>query len=131
MTTKAELDVRYGRVRNRGKVRAWWIVVGVVAVASIGWLGWGVLAGGSANVRADDTAFAIPDERTVSVSFQVTAPVGAETACAIEALDEDFGVVGWRVIVYPASTSHTQAYTETIPTVGQATTGLVNTCWVA
>ena len=121
MTTKAELDARYGRVRNRGKVRAWWIAVGVVAVASIGWLGWGVLAGGSANVRADDTAFAIPDERTVSVSFQVTAPVGAEIACAIEALDEDFGVVGWRVIVYPA----------TIPTVGQATTGLVNTCWVA
>ena len=130
MTTKEELDVRYGRVRNRGAVRAWWIGVAVVAVASIGWLGWGVLASGSANVRADDLAYAIPDAHTVSVSFQVTAPQGAEIACAIEALDDDFGVVGWRVITYPASTSHTQAHTELIPTVAEATTGLVNTCWV-
>lgn len=131
MTTTAQLDERYGRVRSPGKVRAWWITVAVVALAAIGWFGWGILSDGNSAVRADDTAFTIHDERAVTISFQVTAPVGASVACALEALDEEFGIVGWRVVVYPEFTSHAQAFTETIPTVGGATTGLVNSCWVA
>lgn len=131
MTTTAELDARYGRTRSPAKLRAWWITVAVVALAAIGWLAWGILSDSNTSVRADDTAFEIPDDHSVVVSFQVTAPVGATVACALEALDEGFGVVGWRVIVYPPFTSHAQAFTETIPTIGEATTGLVNSCWVA
>lgn len=131
MTTTAELDARYGRTRNPARLRVWWITVAVFALALTGWLAWGILADGNTSVRADDTAFVIPDDHSVVVSFQVTAPVGASIACALEALDEEFGVVGWRVIVYPEFTSHAQAFTETIPTIAKATTGLVNSCWVA
>ena len=46
------------------------------------------------------------------------------------ALDEDFGIVGWRVVEYPGSVETTRAFVETIPTVAQATTGTVKACWV-
>ena len=130
MTTTADLDDRYGRTRSPGKVRAWWITVAIVSVSAIVWFAWGIFADANNSVRADDTAFTISDEHSVTVSFQVTAPVGASITCAIKALDEDFVIVGWRVVVYPPFASHAQAYTETIPTVGEATTGLVNSCWV-
>ena len=44
-------------------------------------------------------------------------------------LDEEFGIVGWRVVEYPASTTITRAFVETIPTVATATTGTVHSCW--
>ena len=62
--------------------------------------------------------------------FQVTAPAGAAFACALEALDEEFGVVGWRVVEYRAIGGELAGLRETVPTVARATTGLVNSCWV-
>lgn len=66
----------------------------------------------------------------MTVSFQATPPAGTSFACAVQALDEDFGISGWRVIEYPASEEITRALVETIPTVVQATTGTVQSCWV-
>ncbi len=81
-------------------------------------------------VDADTTGFEIVDEHSVVLSFQFTAPVGRAVACAIEAQDEEHGVVGWRVVELPPSDDHTQAFRETIPTTAEATTGFVNSCWV-
>lgn len=131
MTTTADLDARYGRTRSPGKVRAWWITVAVVSVSAVLWFSWGIFADGNNSVRAQDTAFILTDEHSVTIAFQVTAPVGAPIVCALQALDEGFGIVGWRIVEYPAFTSHAQAFVETIPTVGEATTGLVNSCWIA
>ena len=62
--------------------------------------------------------------------FQVSAPVGRSIACALEAQDEEHGVVAWRVVEYPGSDLHVRAFHETLPTTSGATTGLVNSCWV-
>ena len=70
------------------------------------------------------------DARTVVIDFQVTAPAGRDVACALEALDADHGVVGWRIVQLPASDQPARAFRESIPTVALATTGLVNACWV-
>jgi len=80
-------------------------------------------------VDADDLSYELVDEHSVTVSFQVTAPQGRDLACAVEALDEEFGVVGWKIVEIPAVASHTQQLTATVPTVAEATTGLVNSCW--
>lgn len=129
MTTQAMLDDRYGRTRRPGRVRAFWIVVGAVAVAATVWLGWSVVS--SANtVGVNDLGFHVRDEATTEVSFQFTAPVGSDVACVLEALDEEFGIVGWKVFEYAAGDGHGQRHTEDIPTVAEATTGLVNSCWV-
>jgi len=130
VTTQAELDERYGRMR-RGRLRAGWIAVGIAAIAAIGWLVWTTIASTIDDVGIDDLGFEVVDEHTVEVAFQFTAPGGRDVVCALEALDEDFGVVGFTVFEYPAGPSHAQQHRETIPTVAEATTGLVNSCWVS
>lgn len=130
MTTKEQLDERYGRGPRPVRRRAFWITVAVLATASVGTLAWVTVSTSLNEVSFDGTAHEIIDDRTVTVSFQVSPPAGATFACALQALDEDFGVVGWRVIEYPPVEGNAQAFEETIPTVARATTGIVDSCWV-
>ncbi|MGV2901440.1 DUF4307 domain-containing protein [Microbacterium sp. AGC62] len=128
MTTAQELDERYGRTRRR---RWPWIAGGGLALLVVGAFSWMTVAQSMASVDADDLGFTLVDEYSVEVSFQVTGVQGRDVVCALEALDEEFGVVGWKIVEIPAGDSHSQAKSVTIPTVAEATTGLVNTCWVA
>ena len=126
---RAKLDDRYGR--RGGRAPRWVIILGlVVVVAIIGGFGWMTVANSLESVDADTTGFTVVDDRTVSLSFQVTAPTNREVACILEAQDEQHGIVGWRVLVIPPSSEHTRAFVETIPTTAGATTGLINACWV-
>jgi hypothetical protein len=129
MTTQAVLDDRYGRGGSRTRRRVTWTAVIVVVVAVVAWFGWYTLVNPANGVSADATAFHL-EERSVSVTFQLTAPPGTSVACAVEALDEEYGVVGWKVVEIAASDTHLRAFTEVVPTVAKATTGLVNDCWV-
>ncbi|WP_341945868.1 DUF4307 domain-containing protein [Microbacterium sp. LWH11-1.2] len=128
MTTAEELDERYGRTRTR---RTPWIIGGIVALLVVGAFGWMIVAQSMSSVDADDLGFDLVDEHTVDVRFQVTGVQGKDVVCVVEALDEEFGVVGWKVVEIPAGDSHSQAVSASVPTVSAATTGLVNTCWVA
>ncbi len=128
MTTAQELDERYGRARAR---RTPWIIGGIVALLVVGVFGWMIVAQSMNSVDADDLGFDLVDEHTVDVRFQVTGVQGKDVVCVVEALDEEFGVVGWKVVEIPAGDSHSQALSTSVPTVSEATTGLVNTCWVA
>ena len=38
----------------------------------------------------------------VSVTWQVTTEPGATAACAVQALNESFAIVGWKVLELPA-----------------------------
>lgn len=129
MTTQDLLDARYGRRRTPATR---WIIGAVIAVAlvAVGWFGWVTVASSLTTVDADATAFDVVDSHTIVVDFQVSAPTGRDVACALEARDTDHGVVGWRVVEIPASDQHSRAFRETIPTTAEATTGLVNSCWV-
>lgn len=124
------LDERYGRSLSRRRRIVGWSVVAVGALALTSYVGWGVVARSIDAVDVSDTAFHVSDDRNVTISFQFTSPPGRSVACALQAFDEDHGVVGWRVVEYPAAEEHARAFTEDIPTVALATTGLVNTCWV-
>jgi len=128
MTTADMLDERYGRARSPR--RAWGRAVAIaVAVLLVGGFAWMTVAGALDDVQAEGTAYTIEDD-SVTVSFQISVPAGRAIACAMEAQDEEHGVVGFRVVEIPASDQHTRAFRETIPTVAPATTGLVNSCWV-
>lgn len=130
MTTQALLDDRYGRTRSlRARVISW-SVIGALAAAVFGLVAWSTWSGAADAVDADVTTFTVDDTHSITVALQFTAPIGASVACALEAQDPEHGVVGWRVVEYPASASHAQAFIETIPTVAEATTGFVNSCWV-
>ncbi|WP_091231466.1 DUF4307 domain-containing protein [Microbacterium sp. 3J1] len=128
MTTAQQLDDRYGRSRRR---RWPWIVVIAIAALVVGALGWSIVMQQVNAVDADDLGFDLVDEHSVDVRFQITGVQGKDVACVVEALDEEFGVVGWKVVEIPAGEAHSQALSVTVPTVSAATTGLVNSCWVA
>ena len=128
MTTAQQLDERYGRTRRR---RGPWIVVIAIAAAVVIAFGWMTVTSQMNAVDADDLGYDLVDEHTVEVRFQLTGVQGKNVACVVEALDEEFGVVGWKVVEIAAGDAHSQALAATVPTVSQATTGLVNSCWVA
>jgi hypothetical protein len=102
----------------------------VAAAAALGALAWTIVGATLDDVGLDNTGYEIVDERTVVVSFQITAPVGRTVACALEAQDVEHGVVGWRIVEIEASDQHARAFRESVPTTALATTGLVNSCWV-
>ncbi|MEE6389292.1 MULTISPECIES: DUF4307 domain-containing protein [Microbacterium] len=128
MTTALQLDERYGRTHRR---RWPWILAGAVAVILVATFGWFTVSQSLSSVDADDLGFELVDEHAVDVRFQVTGVQGKDVVCVLEALDEEFGVVGWKIVEIPAGDTHSLRRAERIPTVAEATTGLVNTCWVA
>lgn len=126
--TQQELDDRYGRAGgSRGRRWAW---IGVGAVAAVGYLGWTTVAQTTDAVDIDVTGFHLVDEHRVTVDFQVTLRQGEPVTCIIEAQDTEHGIVGWRVVEYPADPAHTRRFSETVPTTAEATTGLVPSCWI-
>lgn len=127
MTTARELEERYGR---RARRRTPSIIGGVLAVAAVGFLGWSTFAGQLNAVDATDRGFVVVDAHSVDLDFQFSAPSGADVTCIVEAQDEEFGVVGWKVVEVPGSEGHTKGIRVSIPTVAEATTGLVKSCWV-
>ncbi|WES64959.1 DUF4307 domain-containing protein [Microbacter sp. GSS18] len=129
MTTPEMLDERYGRTRP-GATR--WIVAAVIVLAVVGFgaVGWSIFTANVDAVDADTSGFEVVDEHSVAVSFQFSGPVGRSIACALEAQDVEHGIVGWKVVEYPASDLPARAFREVLSTTGVATTGLVNSCWV-
>src|SRR5690606_16453145 len=105
VTTALQLDERYGRTRRK---RAPWIIVGVLALVAVVALSWVTISQTMNTVDVDDLGFEVVDEHSVSVSFQITGKPGSDVVCALEALDEEFGVVGWKIVELPATQSHAQ-----------------------
>ena len=129
MTTQDMLDERYGRAISPR--RRWTVGIAVaIVVVVIGLFAWMTVSSTMDDVDVDTTGFAVDDSRSVTLSFQITAPAGRSVACALEAQDEEHGVVGWKIVEYDPSDLRTRAFRETIPTTAEATTGLVNDCWV-
>jgi hypothetical protein len=129
MTTQDMLDERYGRTSSPRRRWTLGIVVAIAAVL-VGLFAWMTVASTLDDVGIETTGFTVDDARTVTLAFQITAPEGRSVACALEAQDEDHGIVGWKIVEYPASELRARAFRETIPTTAEATTGLVNDCWV-
>lgn len=129
-TTQQMLDERYGRTHRRGRVRALWISVIAIAAIIVGYFAWTTVTTSAETVKADDLGFTVVDERTTRVAFQFTAPADRDVACIVEALDEEFGTVGWKVFEYRSEERLPHRQEELVPTLAEATTGLVKSCWV-
>ncbi|WP_394552642.1 DUF4307 domain-containing protein [Agromyces sp. MMS24-JH15] len=130
---QAALDARYGRTpRNRGRDRLV-LVLGAIAVAIVlvAWVVWAGLDGSKPQIEATDLGHVVlDDERAVEVTWQLSVPAGNATACAVQALNEDHTIVGWKVVEIPASDQPLRTFTERIRTAQAANTGLISTCWL-
>jgi Domain of unknown function (DUF4307) len=127
------MAARYGRTRgNRTRDRLLLIAGGAfAAIVLVAWVVWAGLDGQKPQVEVTDTGHRlINDERAVEVSWNLSVPPGNDTACVVQALNEEFTVVGWKVIEVPASTLHIRSLTETVRVAQEANTGLIYRCWL-
>lgn len=127
-----DLDARYGRTPGSRR-RTRWIVTGAaIAFAAVftAWLWWGGLLGAPAQLDASDTAHEVLSPSTVSISWQLTAPPGTTASCALQALNESFGIVGWKIVELPAADVPVRSFTAEVLTAEPAVTGLIYRCWL-
>lgn len=82
------------------------------------------------SATARDIGHTIVDGSTVTVDFEVTVTPGHSFACAVEALNTVFAIVGWRVIAFDASSELSQTVSTLVKTTEPATTGFVTNCWL-
>lgn len=132
MAVTETLDRRYGRTPGRKRRDRWWIIGVAVAFVAIftAWTFWAGWDNNQADLEATDTAYTITDAHHVRITFTVNTPPGTPVTCAVQALNESFAIVGWRIISYPASDKRLTEYTETIKTTEQSNTGLISSCWL-
>lgn len=130
--TREALAARYGRTPGSHR-RA--LVVGVIAAAAVlvvvvAWVLWVGLFGPGASLESRDTAHRIAADGSVEISFEITTPPGTAVSCALQALNEQFAIVGWKVVEIPPGQQRTRSFVETIQTTEQPTTGLIYRCWL-
>jgi len=131
-TTQQRLDNRYGRsprVERRTR-RIMVVVAAFFAVVFTAWVIWGGLSGTNAEIETRNLGYANITSTTIDARWEVSVTPGTEVTCAIQALNESFGIVGWRIIELPVSTDRTRVFTETLRTAELAVTSLPYECWL-
>ncbi len=131
-STQERLDARYGRTPGaERRTRTQMIIAGVIfAVVFTAWVVWGGLSGTNAALETRDLGYSAVTPTTIDVRWEVSATPGDEVTCALQALNESFGIVGWRIVELGASTERTRMFVETIRTAEQAVTALPYRCWL-
>ena len=126
------LDSRYGRTPERQRrFRLVAILAGAgVLVVVTAWVLWVGLLGPSASLGSRDLGYQLDGDSAIEVRYEVTMDAGQTASCALEALNSDFGIVGWKVVDIPASQTTTRQFRETLLTSEPAVTGLIYRCWL-
>jgi hypothetical protein len=126
------LDARYGRTpgRRRRAVLLAIVVGAAVLVTVVVWVIWVGLFTPNAAVQSEDVGSTPVDDSTIRVVSQISADPGAHVHCSVEALTEDFAVVGWKVVALPPTEHRVQRVTTTVRTTQRAVSGLIGSCWV-
>ena len=124
---------RYGVTpERRRQTRTWGIVGGVgTAAVLIAWLWWAGLSQPTAQFEARDLGWEATGEREISVQFELSVDPGTEMSCAIQALNAQYGIVGWVIADIPASTDRTRVFEQPVRTSETAVTGLLYRCWLS
>jgi len=127
-----ELANRYGRTRNRARRSRWLILAAAAFVAVfVAWVLWAGLDEDQGSLEATDTGYRIVGEHAVALTFAVNVAPGTPVTCALQALDESFAVIGWKVVSFPGASSRVTTYRETVRTTERANTGLIYRCRLA
>jgi len=106
------------------------VIAGTLIALLVAWILWTDQLGFGPKVTWEDTGHSLVSANAITVEFRLTATPGHQVACAIQAQDKAFTVVGWKVVLYPASTERVRSFNESVTTIGPATTGLVGQCWL-
>lgn len=126
------IEARYGlspQRRRRARLLAILAAVGVT-LAIIAWVAWAGLLAPGASLESRNLGYALIGDDAVEVRFQITMDAGRTASCALQALNDTFAIVGWKVVTIPASELGTRQFSETLRTSEPAVTGLIYRCWL-
>ncbi|RZS59577.1 uncharacterized protein DUF4307 [Microcella putealis] len=132
MTAQQLLDERYGRTaRDDTRTKRILIISGALFTLVFGaWVVWGGLSGTNAELEVRELGYRDLTDTSITVAWEVSVAPGTEVSCAVQALNANFGIVGWRVLELDSSDQRTRVFTETLRTSEQAVTGLPYGCWL-
>jgi len=130
--TQGSVAERYGRTDAARRRR---LTIGIaaasgVALVVIAWVVWVGLFAPSASLETRDTGYVTRDDGTVDIRFEVTVDPGRPVSCALQALNAEFGIVGWKIVELPGGPDRTRAFVENVRVTEPAVTGLIYRCWL-
>lgn len=123
---------RYGRTPDTVKRQKLIGILGAigVAVVLVVWIVWAGPIRSSSQFEARDLGFSLVDERNVVVQFEISVTPNTPMKCAIQALNAQYAIVGWRVVDIPPSSQRTRVFEQPLRTSETPVTGLLYRCWV-
>ena len=126
------LRERYGQTprAHRTNKRVGIIAGAGFAIVLLAWLWWAGLAQPTAQFETRDLGWQRVDDRSVSVRFEVSVAPGTPMSCAVQALNAQYGIVGWVIVDLPESDVRTRVFNQVVRTSETAVTGLLYRCWV-
>ena len=111
-----------------GRVLAWWLVGAVFLVLAASFASWRVLSIADEQVTATVVGFKVVDDRTTTISFDVTKPPSVTVVCTVHAQNLKKALVGSAEIVVPPAAQRTTTHTATIKTTTRAVAAIVQSC---
>jgi Domain of unknown function (DUF4307) len=126
-----DLNARYGRTVNR-KRRNLIIAIGfggAILIVFAAWTIWGGLFVPGATIDTEPVGNVLVSSNQMEVTWQISEAPGTHAKCAVQALDANFGIVGWKILTIPPSTEGTRNYSTIVRTAQPAVSGLIYLCW--
>ena len=126
------VEERYGRTdadRRRRLVLGIGAALGVLLVVAA-WVVWVGLFSPSASLEVRDTGYVTRSDDTVDIRFEITTEPGTPVSCALQALTEQFAIVGWKVVELTPGETRTRSFVENVRVTEPAVTGLIYRCWL-
>jgi hypothetical protein len=128
----SDLNARYGRTANRRRRNVIFALVfgGAIAIVFAAWAIWVGLFQPTASIDFDSTGQSRVTSNELRVTWQLSVDSGTPTRCAIQALDTNFGIVGWKIVSIPASSLASRRVSTVVRTAQPAVSGNVYQCWI-
>jgi Domain of unknown function (DUF4307) len=128
----SDLNARYGRTANRRKRNLVFALAfgGAILLVFAAWAIWVGLFQPTAAVEYVDVGNVAVSSNQIQVRWELSVDTGKPTECAIQALDENFGIVGWKIVSIPPSSTRSRTLTSVVRTAQHAVSGNIYQCWL-
>jgi hypothetical protein len=128
----SDLNARYGRTTNRRRrnvILAVGFGAGIVVVFAA-WAIWVGLFQPSAGVEYVDVGQTSAGPDQLQVKWELSVDTGKPTQCAVQALDSNFGIVGWKIVSLPPASVRSRTFSTLVRTAQPAVSGNIYQCWI-
>jgi Domain of unknown function (DUF4307) len=108
--------------------RAWAVTGGIVGLVAAMLIGWWTLRNEGQRITATTIGYKVEGDTSVTVSFDVSRPLGLAVTCTVRALDGHFTVVGSADVIVPPEGERVVHLEKAVRTTSRAVTGVVQDC---